>query len=231
VSSEHAQEVKPEAISALMVEVEAEVRSAVAQHGGMASAHEGYAVILEELDELKDEVWKNRKTRDMAAMRKEAIQVAAMGVRFVLDVCDKTAPAQPSTSIKSLGEYIQASCAVDAAASLADRRIELAVLLAAKQGKEIVTYLGEDAPSFVDGEEVSESTLLDLIDAGLKTGELVKNEVTGMAFRHMLAAPDIDLFASELIEDVHRYHPAEAQQWADAFGIPLSACINDASGE
>ena len=51
-----------------------------------ASAHEGYAVILEELDELWDEVRKNQKVRDGAAMRKEALQVATMALRFALDV-------------------------------------------------------------------------------------------------------------------------------------------------
>lgn len=53
------------------------------------SAHEGYAVLLEEVDELKAHVWTNQKRRDLDAMRKEAIQVAAMAVRFVLDVCNE----------------------------------------------------------------------------------------------------------------------------------------------
>jgi hypothetical protein len=51
------------------------------------SAHEGYAVILEELDELWDEVKKNGSQRDVQKMRDEAIQVAAMAMRFVVDVC------------------------------------------------------------------------------------------------------------------------------------------------
>jgi hypothetical protein len=54
----------------------------------MHSAHEGLAVLLEEVDELKAEVWKKPAQRDVAAMRKEAIQIAAMALRFVLDVCD-----------------------------------------------------------------------------------------------------------------------------------------------
>jgi hypothetical protein len=52
------------------------------------SAHEGYSVILEELDELWGHVKVNAKHRDGEAMRKEAIQVAAMALRFVIDVCD-----------------------------------------------------------------------------------------------------------------------------------------------
>ena len=52
------------------------------------SAHEGYAVILEELDELKAHVWQKQSERDYEAMRHEAIQVAAMALRFIGDVCD-----------------------------------------------------------------------------------------------------------------------------------------------
>ncbi len=51
------------------------------------SAHEGYAVILEELDELKNEVWENNKDRNMEEMKKEALHVAAMAARFIIDIC------------------------------------------------------------------------------------------------------------------------------------------------
>jgi NTP pyrophosphatase (non-canonical NTP hydrolase) len=55
---------------------------------GMRSAHEGYAVLLEEVDELWDEVKMNSRQRSIKKMREEAIQVAAMAMRFVHDVCD-----------------------------------------------------------------------------------------------------------------------------------------------
>lgn len=65
-----------------------ELQKARAKHADMHSAHEGYAVILEELDELKAEVW--MRDHDVAAMRKEALHVAAMALRFVVDVCDRS---------------------------------------------------------------------------------------------------------------------------------------------
>jgi hypothetical protein len=55
----------------------------------MNSAHEGYAVLAEELEELWCHVRTNQKKRDLGAMRKEAIQVAAMAVRFALEVCSE----------------------------------------------------------------------------------------------------------------------------------------------
>lgn len=55
-------------------------------NGSFHSAHEGYAVILEELDELKEEVWKKASKRDVEAMMKEAIQVGAMALRFLTDL-------------------------------------------------------------------------------------------------------------------------------------------------
>jgi hypothetical protein len=54
----------------------------------MNSAHEGYAVLLEEVDELWNEVKVKQGQRDLVKLRREGIQVAAMAIRFVHDICD-----------------------------------------------------------------------------------------------------------------------------------------------
>lgn len=87
----------------LLIEVAQELDSARIKHAPMVSPHEGYAVILEELDELWDEVkkwrgsawkgvykgsesWDELDAAAKARMRAEAIQIAAMALRFALDV-------------------------------------------------------------------------------------------------------------------------------------------------
>jgi NTP pyrophosphatase (non-canonical NTP hydrolase) len=66
-----------------------ELMDASAKWPPFNSAHEGFAVLAEEVDELWDHVKVNQKRRDLPAMRKEALQVAAMALRFALDVCDE----------------------------------------------------------------------------------------------------------------------------------------------
>lgn len=66
-----------------------EVVSAAAKWPAFNSAHEAYGVLLEEMDELWDEVKVNQKHRNLSAMRKEALQVAAMALRFAAEVCDE----------------------------------------------------------------------------------------------------------------------------------------------
>ena len=60
---------------------------ASARYAKFHSAHEGYAVILEEMDELWREVMKKSSPRtNDAELQHQAIQVAAMALRFLLDV-------------------------------------------------------------------------------------------------------------------------------------------------
>jgi hypothetical protein len=52
------------------------------------SAHEGYAVMLEEVDELWDEIKKDGGGKDLAAY-KEAMQTAAMAIRYMVEIANK----------------------------------------------------------------------------------------------------------------------------------------------
>jgi hypothetical protein len=50
------------------------------------SYHEGWAVIKEEVDELWEEVRRKPYARCEGALRAEAIQTAAMAIRFVMEL-------------------------------------------------------------------------------------------------------------------------------------------------
>jgi len=68
-------------------EVKQEHASAVKRYSAMRSLHEGIAIIEEEFLELRNEVFKNHTERDLVNMRKEAIQLGAMAIRFLVDCC------------------------------------------------------------------------------------------------------------------------------------------------
>ena len=51
-----------------------------------ASAHEGFAVLLEEVEELKALVWQKQRNRDPAEMLKELIQIGAMAQRMAEEI-------------------------------------------------------------------------------------------------------------------------------------------------
>lgn len=73
----------------VLQEVLAEYSRAVLKHPGrFHSAHEGFAVLKEEVDELWDDVKEDHGT-DVTSGRSEAIQVAAMAVRYITDLCDR----------------------------------------------------------------------------------------------------------------------------------------------
>jgi hypothetical protein len=76
-------------VDRILVLVRDEVGRAVMKHAPMNSPHEGHSVIREEMDELWDHVKADTgRTQDAF---KEAIQVAAMGVRYVANLSEPNA--------------------------------------------------------------------------------------------------------------------------------------------
>lgn len=65
-----------------LLAVREEVRRAARKFKPFASAHEGYAIIKEEVDEL----WEAVKMNHLKGARAEALQVAAMAIRFIADI-------------------------------------------------------------------------------------------------------------------------------------------------
>lgn len=61
-----------------------ELQKAMKVNQLFSSPHHGYAIILEELDELWDEVRKRKP--DVKNMRSEAVQVAAMAIKFIMSM-------------------------------------------------------------------------------------------------------------------------------------------------
>lgn len=58
-----------------------EAKRAFAEFPPFRSPHEGFAILKEEVDEL----WEEVKCGDLEAARQEAVQVAAMALRFLVD--------------------------------------------------------------------------------------------------------------------------------------------------
>lgn len=83
-------EYKTSQLDAVIMIVFEELRRAQGLYDPFPTPEHGYAVILEEVEELWQEIKKKPKDRDMAAMEEEAKQIAAMGIRFLLDVCGKS---------------------------------------------------------------------------------------------------------------------------------------------
>lgn len=74
-------------IKSILSLVEVELYKAIISYKPFNSPHEGYAVMLEEVDELWEEVKKKPSKVSVKKMQKEALQIAAMAVRFVYDSC------------------------------------------------------------------------------------------------------------------------------------------------
>lgn len=70
----------------ILNDVQVEVEKAISKHASFTTPHHGSSALREEFEELWDHVKDDTGTSDEA--RKEAIQVAAMAVRYILDLID-----------------------------------------------------------------------------------------------------------------------------------------------
>lgn len=73
-------------VDGVLDELRLGVKLAMIKHAPMHSPHEGHSVIEEEFEELWDHV--KADTGRTPAARKEALQLAAMAVRYVIDLID-----------------------------------------------------------------------------------------------------------------------------------------------
>jgi len=64
-----------------------EVERANSLYPAFHSNHEAYAVILEELDEVWDEIKKSKEVTGNEQIKSELIQVAAMCVKYIENLC------------------------------------------------------------------------------------------------------------------------------------------------
>lgn len=93
-------------VAETVADVGLELQRAIGLHPRLNSAHEAYAVILEELEEFWSEVMKKSRDRSIDAMRTELIQIAAMACRTIIDLQldrhpDTPTPPTPTPSINS----------------------------------------------------------------------------------------------------------------------------------
>jgi hypothetical protein len=76
----------PTPVERILADVARELDRARRAHGPMHSPHEGIATIHEEFLELRDHVYHD--TGRAPEARGEALQLAAMAVRYILDLVD-----------------------------------------------------------------------------------------------------------------------------------------------
>ena len=72
----------------IIADVLSELKIATAKYKSFNSPHEGLSVLQEEVEELKAEVYNRRSFFNPHTAYAEAVQVAAMAIRFAQDCCD-----------------------------------------------------------------------------------------------------------------------------------------------
>jgi hypothetical protein len=80
----------------IIADIDTEFTRATSLHPKFNSRHEALAILEEEVHELRMEVYKNhsKSPEAKATQRKEAVQVAAMALRFIYDCCEEPNPME-----------------------------------------------------------------------------------------------------------------------------------------
>ena len=74
-------------INHIIQDIASEYKRANTLYPAFHSNHEAYAVILEELDEVWDEIKKSKEVTGNEKIKAELIQVAAMCVKYIENLC------------------------------------------------------------------------------------------------------------------------------------------------
>jgi len=74
-------------ISKAQKEIKKEYDRATQKFSSFKNGHEGIAIIREEYLELEREIFTKQSEYDIEKIRKEAIQLGAMALRFLHDLC------------------------------------------------------------------------------------------------------------------------------------------------
>lgn len=81
-------------------EIHEEYVRSMNKFGNFSSAHEGYAILLEEVDELWNEIKRRPSDVDNIAMMKEARHVAAMAYKMMLFLSNTNKQPMPQVRNK-----------------------------------------------------------------------------------------------------------------------------------
>lgn len=79
----------------------AEYNHTIIKHAPFHSSYEGWALIKQKVDELWEEIKKEENSDSKEAMMKEAAQIGAMAMRFIIDLGIEDKPVKVSTISES----------------------------------------------------------------------------------------------------------------------------------
>jgi len=89
-------------------EIKEEYKQAIQTNPAFHSPHEGLAVIEDQFEDLKRQVFMPRSGRSTDEMRKEAVQIATMAIRFIVDCTqNKTQDVIVVNPTEGHGNYIE----------------------------------------------------------------------------------------------------------------------------